>query len=353
MPRIQLSLPDSAFAGVSTALCVKRTLRRLLGGLLLATSCAVPAGVVAVPNAVWVFGDSFSDAGNMFALTNGFFPYPSGRFSNGPVWVEQFANSLGLTAIASANSGTNFAVGGAQAGTGSTLDPLFPTLPDTGMRSQVDLFLGAGGAANDAFNAGSLFVIHTAGNDYQRWTNLADVNQMQTVVDDTVQTLGGLITDLHNEAGAMRFLVPNMHGFSQPDDWVYGSLPTFREFSQTFNTALAAEVNDLRSQLGVTIIEVDLFALFDQMLANPSSFGFTDVATPCLNLSASLGFESLCANPDEHLYWDALHPTTRAHQFIADAALAAVVPLPATLPLFAGALWVLAGARRFRSAFAQ
>lgn len=329
-----------------------KKLNKFLSGLLFVGSCTAQAGLVAPPNAVWVFGDSFSDAGNLFALTAGLpgggappFPYSAGRFSNGPVWVQQFASAFGLTANAAASLGTNFAVGGAQAGTGNTLDLLFPFLPDTGMSNQVDSFLASPVSANDAFNAGSLFIVHAAGNDYQRWTNLSDLAQMQAVVDDTVQTLGGLITDLHNDAGAIQFLVPNLHGFSQADDWVFGTLPTFRSFSQAFNTALATEVSDLRTQLGVTIFEVDLFSLFEQLLADPSSFGFTNIATPCLNLSASLGFESLCGNPDEHLYWDAIHPTTKTHQFIADAALAAV-PVPAALPLFAGALLGLMGGMR-------
>lgn len=329
-----------------------KKLNKFLSGLLFVGSCTAQAGLVAPPNAVWVFGDSFSDAGNLFALTGGApgAPYSEGRFSNGPVWVQQFASAFGLTADASnKNLGTNYAVGGAQAGTGNTLDPLFPLLPDTGMSNQVNSFLASPVSANDAFNAGSLFIVHAAGNDYQRWTNFSDLVLMQAVVDDTVQTLGGLITGLRNDAGAMQFLVPNMHGFSQADDWVFGTLPTFRSFSQAFNTALATKVSDLRTQLGVTIIEVDLFSLFDQLLANPSNFGFTNIATPCLNLSASFGFESLCGNPDEHLYWDAIHPTTKTHQFIADAALAAV-PVPAALPLFAGALLGLAGGiRRFRT----
>jgi cholinesterase len=48
-----------------------------------------------------VFGDSLSDMGN------------AGRFSNGPVWVEQLAEMLKLPLTASERGGQNFAVGGA------------------------------------------------------------------------------------------------------------------------------------------------------------------------------------------------------------------------------------------------
>jgi cholinesterase len=49
-----------------------------------------------------VFGDSLSDMGN------------AGRFSNGPVWVEQLAEMLKLPLTASERGGQNFAVGGAR-----------------------------------------------------------------------------------------------------------------------------------------------------------------------------------------------------------------------------------------------
>jgi outer membrane lipase/esterase len=49
-----------------------------------------------------VLGDSLSDMGN------------AGRFSNGPIWVEQLAEALKLPLKASQRGGHNFAVGGAR-----------------------------------------------------------------------------------------------------------------------------------------------------------------------------------------------------------------------------------------------
>ena len=46
-----------------------------------------------------VFGDSFSDSGNLFKATAGLIPknpYWEGRFSNGPVWSEYLAYSLNI-----------------------------------------------------------------------------------------------------------------------------------------------------------------------------------------------------------------------------------------------------------------
>jgi outer membrane lipase/esterase len=84
-----------------------------------------PAGTF---SAVYVFGDSLSDGGNN-ALVIGSrptqvitgnsytptFPYASGDYSDGPVWVNSFDAGLGLSACAapSLGGGGNYAYGGA------------------------------------------------------------------------------------------------------------------------------------------------------------------------------------------------------------------------------------------------
>ena len=61
---------------------------------------------------MYVFGDSLSDMGRLFAATGGMIPpapiYANGRLSNGPVWAEYVADDLNLDL----NLGNNFAIGG-------------------------------------------------------------------------------------------------------------------------------------------------------------------------------------------------------------------------------------------------
>jgi len=59
---------------------------------------------------------------------------------------------------------------------------------------------------------------------------------------------------------------------------------------------------------------VDIFDLVNDIVADPSKYDLTDVSTPCLDLVTF----SVCADPDEHLFWDPLHPTTRGHKILAD-----------------------------------
>jgi phospholipase/lecithinase/hemolysin len=69
---------------------------------------------------VYAFGDSLSDAGNIFAATGGFepqAPYFQGHFSNGPTWVENLSVMLGDgPLLPSLLGGGDFAYGGAQTG---------------------------------------------------------------------------------------------------------------------------------------------------------------------------------------------------------------------------------------------
>ncbi len=99
---------------------------------LLATTCLAVMAVCGLagrataedPTGVFVFGDSLSDPGNLFAITGGTIPlsppFFAGRFSNGPVWAELFPAEIGLAF----NPLTNFAFGGAETGSAAPIDVL-------------------------------------------------------------------------------------------------------------------------------------------------------------------------------------------------------------------------------------
>src|SRR5438270_6013823 len=97
-------------------------LLRPLTSLLLAMGLARGSATAAEPtfDHMVVFGDSLSDIGN------------AGRFSNGPVWVEQLAARFSVELKPSHAGGLNFAVGGAR---------LDPASGPSSLRAQADLFL--------------------------------------------------------------------------------------------------------------------------------------------------------------------------------------------------------------------
>jgi phospholipase/lecithinase/hemolysin len=94
----------------------------------------------------------------------------------------------------------------------------------------------------------------------------------------------------------------------------------------------------LAAALGISITDVDVYALYQAIVKNPGAYGYTNVTTPAILNPA--------ANPDQYLFWDIpSHPTTTGHKLIGEAAFAALqstsVPEPATWT-FAGAGLLLA-----------
>lgn len=109
---------------------------------------------------MFVFGDSLSDIGTLFSLTGGLVPptppYFNGRFSNGPVWVENLAPRLGLAF----NPSTDFAIGGATSGNQNVGSLPGASLP--GLQQQVDNFVAANQAGADP---NALYLVWAGAND--------------------------------------------------------------------------------------------------------------------------------------------------------------------------------------------
>jgi phospholipase/lecithinase/hemolysin len=100
--------------------------------------------------AIYSFGDSLSDVGNVHTLTTILTlgktpepaaPYVNGQFSNGSVWVQDLSELLGLAPLKpSLLGGTDYAWGGATTGYSGTLDT---STPVPTLTTQVDEFLQA------------------------------------------------------------------------------------------------------------------------------------------------------------------------------------------------------------------
>ncbi len=136
-------------------------MKRLKIFSLVAACLLFPVALAETPNKVVVFGDSFSDTGNLFFAV-GFPtpPYADGRFSDGPLWVEYLAGDIGAAPPApSLLGGTNFAWAGAQ----SINNISASGAPGVGL--QVSEYLGGGGGSA----AGSTLHIVWAGNQRYPW----------------------------------------------------------------------------------------------------------------------------------------------------------------------------------------
>ncbi len=255
---------------------------------------------------LYVFGDSLSDSGNLFALTGGASPpsppYFNGRVSNGPVWVESLAPSLGFPYV----QATNFAIAGAETGTGAPIDVL----------NQVNGFIGGGGTVPN----NALTIIWAGNNDFLR--NAATTPP--SVLTSTVITNIGTAIGTLNAFGAQNFLIPNLPKFGlSPGGASTGLADSLNALASFYNTNLHTTLIGLEQSLGVNIFIMDIEGLFDDVIANPDIYGFANVTIPCLNgLAQPTGACPTDAVADATLFWDAIHPTRAAHSVVAEFAQA-------------------------------
>ncbi len=325
---------------------------------LLAGGMVVGAGIVSAPAlagdyaALYAFGDSLSEAGNAFIATSGTEPvsppYSDGRFSNGPVWVQDLANQLGLPALtASLAGGTDFAVGGAQTGTTPVHTANLSDLPAQLTAFQAAVPTPASGAlytlwigANDLFSILGTPGISTA-------TAMADAN---AAVSNVVTFVAGLAAD-----GAKNLLlvtVPNLGVVPAITKLGSAAETEATDLSAYFDQALVSAVGGEAAGAGMHLSILDSFGLLDDAIADPAAFGFSNVTTPCwtgndTNASSGTRCASTIAGQDQYLFWDQVHPTAAGQQIIADAAFAEV-PEPGSLALLLAGLGALGLVRHRR-----
>jgi outer membrane lipase/esterase len=306
-------------------------------------SSLAPVAQAGPYDSLYVLGDSLSDSGNAFALTGGIPPDPyfQGRFTNGLNYADRLAQRLGLSAEAVSLGGTNFAIGGATASPGGL--PI--SLVDQG-----NLFLLASGGV---VSPKALFVTWIGSNDVQNVLDAAIANPASlatasTVLMQSVADFGATLGALTG-TGARTFLVPTVPllgltpGYAQAGA---GIQTLGNKLSTDFNDAVDQMLLGLAQQPGApSFIRLDINDLFSKALANPAAFGFTNVTDACIS-GDEVNPGTVCANPDQYLFWDSIHPSARGHALIADAAFAAVVPLPGSALLFAAGLLVLSSTVR-------
>lgn len=246
----------------------------------------------------YIFGDSLSDAGQ----------YGS-RFTTNPglVTPQYVGQAFGLPAATpSFQGGNDFAQGGAMVNAQSPLVP--PGAPNISIMQQVNAFL-----PNVITNRGALYQIQGGANDI---FVLAATNPSGAQAG-TVQAATDLATAVGKlkAAGAQYVIVQNL-----PD---LGKTPSAASqgpaaqaalsglsglFNSTLNTAIGAA--------GLQVIQFNTNALFNEIIANPSLYGFGNTTATACTVPSSLNCTpSTLVAPDANMTYvfaDGVHPTTGA-----------------------------------------
>ena len=297
-----------------------------------------------------VFGDSLSDNGNIYRLTRRAHkvfpsvpiipknpPYYEGRFSNGPVWVDDLAAGLNVPLI-------NYAYGGAWA------EPLHDSrlMVPFGIGMQVTYYLVR--AVADFHKGNHLYIIWAGGNDYEEGREDVDYATTNTVASIETQI------DWLIYYGAKNILVMNLPDLSVvPEVQKRGpeSMAHVKELVSVHNLKLAKMIKAKQAKnQDAKIIFADITPYFSEVYNNPARYNIKNVSTPCYDGEYSLrsavavreisaakeqnidimhspslrtayataklsesGTEA-CETPDEYMFWDQIHPTRVLHNLM-------------------------------------
>jgi phospholipase/lecithinase/hemolysin len=271
---------------------------------------------------IYAFGDSLTDAGNVYIATLGKEPtsavYSDGRFSNGAVWVQDLAKDFGLPAVTpSLAGGTDFAFGGAEAGP----EPLGTSRALTDLPSQLVQFL----AEDPKPTANALYALSIGANDLNdaiptyRTDPLAAVIDIHAAVNDETAFVAGLA--VHGAHNFVILNVPNL-GLTPEGSGPGAALAT--ELSAFYDRLLKTSLMALAAKDHLNIHLINTFQLIDEAVADPAHFGLTNVTDPVwtgnFTNSASGTFNATGAAQKGYLFFDHLHPTAAGHQVIASVA---------------------------------
>ena len=284
-----------------------------------------------------VFGDSLSDNGNLFALTErchtgGYPPEPygdtygksgkvgydfPGRFTDGQNWVDYFSTIGNYSPAISAywkDGGTDFAVGGSTSeDVNVNSKKLGLDLP--GLPTQISAYLAtlSGKSAAD-----DLYVIGIGANDFS-----AGIDPAKTVanIKEGIATLSG--------NGARNFVVINVPDLSlTPQLKALGGATILAAKRFVFMANVLLEVELLRFAFlhRISIDLVDINAIFIPLVFNPAGSALQTALTPPLSPQLAL-----VSDPNEYVFWDGFHPTTKVHRIAAKfiyKSLFSETPLP-------------------------
>jgi phospholipase/lecithinase/hemolysin len=316
---------------------------------------ALPANAADLDfKSIYSFGDSLSDTGNVYGFSRAQSPltafppkpfYSKGRFSNGSIWVDYVAKDLGIKQktfakiILSGNGsipegGVNFAFGGATTG-----DSNLGGESSLGLSEQIGAFanlLGDRSADSEA-----LYTITAGTNDYAGLLLSSPSQQdIHSQISQTVNNLATSITNL-SDKGARNIVVFNLPSLG--DIPLGANLPgtspeELNMLTAIHNEALAGAVENLNNSqpfqdTNTKIVLFDLNSLFKAVTENPQASGFSNVTDNCTGIDfPNVNFfgdfsgwlrctRKLRKDPKAFLFYDNQHPTTSAHELIADSVL--------------------------------
>lgn len=279
---------------------------------------------------MFIFGASFVDSGNHFAVTGetahppfeliSFASYGIGghRPTNGPTWVEVLARDMGLTEWAKpayrdpAFGNYAFAYGRAR----EVANPVGKSLG-----TQVNDWI-ANGYCDEIPMTDTLFIVDSGYFDLVDILQAPDEAEIMAIMGDMAASIATNIGILYGcgarnllfayllpaEAAPIMSLVPPTT--AAPPAMSLSAIYNFGYLKPFVVDALPVDMN---------VFTVNFFSDVTDVLTTPEEFGFTNVTDGCITPYVRKG--AFCKDRDEYFWWDQLHPTKEAHALMAEFAL--------------------------------
>ncbi|WP_426690517.1 autotransporter outer membrane beta-barrel domain-containing protein [Rhodanobacter ginsengiterrae] len=301
--------------------------RKLASALALALGCAGAAHAGSVPfNNVVVFGDSLSDTGQFFSTALN--DYTKFTVNPGDVTVQIVARNYGFNLQPSRVGGSDYAFGGSGVVTDDNgPDPAIPTITEqvtgylaNGAKADPHSLYMVWGGANDIFYHSTQYGLHTLIPSLGETAAQASGNINAAATQELV-----LINQL-KQAGANYVVVFNLPDIGATpsahanEALVPGISAYLTSVSQSYNATLNAG-------LGTHTLGVNTFGLFEQIIANPGKYGFTNITTPACNDAGGSSHDcdgSTLVAPgaaQTYLFADGVHPTPATHAMLAQVVM--------------------------------
>ena len=284
---------------------------------------------------IFIFGASFMDSGNHFAVTGesahppfdptAFTSYNIGghRPSNGHTWVEILAREMNLAKWAKpayrdpAFGNYAYAYGRARE---------VPYDPAKSLTTQVNDWIANGYCTNVPMTD-TLFIVDGA---------YADMFDVKAAFDDG--DMEAVVTIMEEVADAIEANIRTLYGcgarnlmfvYIPPAEYSpianQGFPPELVDtpLSEAYNYQLYLELFDPLDDdplpADMNISTVDFFSIFKNVMAMRESLGFTNVIDTCITYYVTKG--AICKNRDEYFWWDMVHPTKKVHALLGQIAL--------------------------------
>lgn len=249
-------------------------------------------------NDLFVFGDSYSDTGAYFPLTNG------------STAVGYLAQDLGITLTTSKNpnpgtDGVNFAQSGAKIAIG----PTPPATQPLSLTQQVAQFQAYVEAGTVSFNpASSVFMLLGGLNDHT--TSQSLIASATTSQVATLYSLGARLFDIA--------LIP-------------ADIPLFEDSAVNVNPVIRSLIPQLQAEFPGAVINLSNWGPdYDQIISNPGPYGLTNTTAPCFDFAT---FTQTCTTPSTYFYYYIGHPSAAVHQIVGNELVAEVEAIPEPLSL--------------------